>query len=98
MSKKSTSLGSIVPVGLTQMACTDDPKRNLVRQVALAEAAARQGARIICTQELFRSLYFCQCEEHRFFKLAESIPGPSTDALCKVAKKHSAVIVASLIG
>ena len=45
---------------------------------------------------MFRSQYFCQCEDHRFFDLAESIPGPSTDALGKVAKKHGVVIVASL--
>ena len=87
---------SIVQVGLTQMACSADINDNLRRQVALAERAAKQGAQIICTQEMFRSQYFCQVEDHRFFKLAESIPGPSTDALCKVAKKYAAVIIASL--
>src|SRR6266478_4679836 len=54
------------------------------------------GAQIICTQELFRSQYFCQVEDHRFFKLAETIPGPSTDAFSKLAKKHKAVVIASL--
>jgi N-carbamoylputrescine amidase len=87
---------SIVQVGLTQMSCTDDPDANLQRQVQLAQRAAAQGAQIICTQELFRSKYFCQVEDHRFFKLAERIPGPSTDALGKVAKKHKAVIIASV--
>jgi N-carbamoylputrescine amidase len=86
----------VVTVGLTQMACSDDARKNLANQVRLAEAAARQGARVICTQELFRSQYFCQSEDHRFFKLAETIPGPSTDTLAKVARKHRAVIVASL--
>jgi len=86
----------VVPVGLTQMACSDDARQNLANQVRLAEQAAKQGAKIICTQELFRSQYFCQVEDHRFFKLAETIPGPSTDALSKVAKKHNAVIIASL--
>src|SRR5688500_3631762 len=85
-----------VHVGLTQMACTDDPRENLARQVRLAERAAAEGAQIICTQELFLSQYFCQVEDHRFFKLAEPIPGPSTAALAKVAKKHRAVIIASL--
>ncbi len=101
---KSTTAGAspsgegpqTVQVALTQMACSDDARDNLDRQVALVERAARQGAQIICTQELFRSQYFCQVEDHRFFKLAESIPGPSTDALSKVAKRHKAVIVASL--
>jgi N-carbamoylputrescine amidase len=92
----SGSNGRIVQVGLTQMACGDNPADNLRRQVALVEAAAGRGAQIICTQELFRSQYFCQVEDHRFFKLAESIPGPSTDALAKVARAHSAVVIASL--
>src|SRR6201996_3900607 len=85
-----------VNVGLVQTACSSDPKVNLNKTLAAAERAAKQGAKIICTQELFASQYFCQVEDHRFFKLAESIPGPSTDALGKVAKKYAAVIIASL--
>ena len=54
------------------------------------------GARIFCTQELFRSQYFCQIEDHRYFALAESIPGPSTDALARLARKYNTVVVASL--
>jgi len=88
--------GRTVTVALTQMACSDDARANRANQVRLAEQAAKQGAQIICTQELFLSQYFCQVEDHRFFKLAETIPGPSTDALGKVAKKHRAVIIASL--
>ena len=74
-----------VKVGLTQMACGEDPKKNLAKQLALLERALKKGAKIVCTQELFRSQYFCQSEEHRFFALAESIPGPSTDAFGKLA-------------
>ena len=85
-----------VKVGLTQMACGEDPDGNLQHQLALTERAMKAGAQIVCTQELFRSQYFCQSEEHRFFALAESIPGPSTDALGKLAKKHKAVVIASL--
>jgi N-carbamoylputrescine amidase len=92
--KKSSS--STVTVGLTQMACGPDFKKNLKNQLRLAEQAAKAGAKIICTQELFGSQYFCQVEDHRFFKLAETIPGPSTDAFCKLAKKHQAVVIASL--
>ena len=83
-------------LGLLQHACAADPRRNLKKTLALAERAAKDGAQIICTQELFRSPYFCQSEDHANFKLAESIPGPSTDAFCKLAKKHRVVIVASL--
>ena len=85
-----------VKIGLLQHACAVSPAANLRKTLALAEQAARQGAKIICTQELFRSQYFCQSEDHRYFKLAESIPGPSTEAFQKLAKKHRVVIVASL--
>ena len=56
---------TIVKVGLSQMACGEDPKANLAAQLALAEKALKQGAKIFCTQELFRSQYFCQVEDHR---------------------------------
>jgi N-carbamoylputrescine amidase len=85
-----------VRIALTQMACSADPGANLRRQVRLAERATKGGARIVCTQELFRSQYFCQVEDHRFFALAESIPGPSTEALAAVARTHGAVIIASI--
>ncbi len=96
MSKHKQHRDRVVPVGLTQMACGADPDQNLAHQVRLVERAAEAGARIIATQEMFRSQYFCQVEDHRFFQLAESIPGPSTDALGKVAKKHGVVVIASL--
>jgi N-carbamoylputrescine amidase len=86
----------IVRVGLTQMACSPDAAHNLLRQIRLVEQAISLGGQIICTQELFRSQYFCQTEDHRFFELAETIPGPSTDALCALAKRNSVVIIASL--
>jgi N-carbamoylputrescine amidase len=85
-----------VHVGLTQMACSDDARENLAKQSRLIERAAKAGAQIICTQEMYRSQYFCQVEDHRFFKVAETIPGPSTDAFTKLAKKHKVVIIASL--
>jgi len=92
--KRSSS--SAVNLGLLQTSCSRDPAANLKKTLAFAERAARAGARIICTQELFRSQYFCQSEDHANFKLAERIPGPTTAAFQKLAKKHSVVIVASL--
>jgi N-carbamoylputrescine amidase len=86
----------IVTIGLLQTACSADPGANLKMTLALAERAATQGAQIVCTQELFRSQYFCQTEDHKNFELAEKIPGPTTDAFCKLAKKHKVVVVASL--
>jgi N-carbamoylputrescine amidase len=85
-----------VTIGLLQHACSADPAANLRKALALAEEAARRGAKIICTQELFRSQYFCQKEDHANFGLAERIPGPSTEAFQKFAKKRKVVVVASL--
>jgi len=86
----------IVKIGLIQTDVSVSLDANLKKTLGLVERAARSGAQIICTQELFRSQYFCQSENHANFQLAEKIPGPSTDALQKLAKKHKVVIIASL--
>lgn len=85
-----------VTLGLLQHACTPDPAANLKKTLSLATQAAKHGAQIICTQELCRSQYFCQSEDHANFALAEPIPGPSTKAFQQLAKRHGVVIVASL--
>lgn len=87
---------STVTLGLVQTSCSANPAENLKKTLAQVERCAKAGAQLISTQELFRSQYFCQNEDHANFALAESIPGPSTDAFCKLAKKHKVVIVASL--
>ncbi len=83
-------------IGLVQMCCGLDPEANLDRAMEKIREAARQGAQIICTQELFRSQYFCREEDARLFDLAEPIPGPSTDSLRPLAAELGVVIVASL--
>ncbi|HEX4119111.1 MAG TPA: carbon-nitrogen hydrolase [Verrucomicrobiae bacterium] len=85
-----------VVLGLIQSRCSPDPADNFSRMSARITEAADKGAQIICTPELFRSQYFCQSENHDYFKLAETIPGPSTDALRKLARRTHAVIIASL--
>jgi N-carbamoylputrescine amidase len=87
---------SVIKLGLIQAGVSASPDANLKKTVALIERATKSGAKIICTQELFRSQYFCQSEDHANFKLAEKIPGPSTDAFRRLAKKHKIVIIASL--
>ena len=81
-------------VGIVQMRMTDDPDRNLAEAVRLVREAAKKGGQVICLPELFRSQYFCQTEEHRFYDLAEPLPGPSTETLGKVAKELGVAIVA----
>ncbi len=83
-------------VGLIQMAIGKDVDSNLKKAVSLVERAAKDGAEVICLPELFRSQYFCQTEDIGNFGLAETIPGPSTAAVSKVAKKHKAVVIVPL--
>jgi N-carbamoylputrescine amidase len=85
-----------VTLGLIQMSAGDNPAANLRKAVERVGAAAKQGAQVICLQELFRSRYFCQSENHKNFRLAESIPGPTTDALSALAAEREIVVVASV--
>jgi N-carbamoylputrescine amidase len=78
------------------MACTAKPQENLDKAIAKIREAASKGAQIICLQELFLSLYFCDVEDYENFKLAESVPGPSTETLSALAKELGVVIIASL--
>lgn len=87
---------SKVKVGLVQMSCSGDAKSNMDKAIAGIKDAAAKGANIVCLQELFTSLYFCDVEDYENFKLAEPIPGPSTDALSAVAKEAGVVVIASL--
>jgi N-carbamoylputrescine amidase len=87
---------SPVVLGLVQMQMSADPADNLARAIARVREAAAGGANVICLPELFQSRYFCQTEDHAFFKLAEAIPGPATERFQAVAKELTVVIIASL--
>ncbi len=78
-------------IGLVQTKCSTDSDANLQRAIAGIREAAGKGAEIICLQELFRSQYFCREENAALFSLAETIPGPSTEALGAVAKEFGRV-------
>jgi N-carbamoylputrescine amidase len=83
-------------IGLVQTSCSLDPNENLEKTTWKIREAAARGAQVICLQELFRSQYFCREENAELFALAESIPGPSTETLGKLARELKVVIVASL--
>ena len=83
-------------VGLVQMSCSANPAENLEKALERIADAAERGAQIVCLQELFRSQYFCQEENADLFELAEPIPGPTSEALDKAAKRHGVAIVGSL--
>ena len=83
-------------VGLVQMYCSPEPDDNLVRAVRHVREAARLGANVVCLPELFRTQYFCQREDPALFDLAESIPGPTTEAFCRLAAELHITIELSL--
>jgi N-carbamoylputrescine amidase len=87
---------SKVRVGLVQMSCSADKEGNLSKAVERIKEAAAAGAQIVCLQELFTSLYFCDVEDYDNFQLAEPIPGPSTELLSQLAAQLKVVIIASL--
>ncbi len=90
MKKKKNST---VRLGLIQAAAVKNPAENLRLTVEKVKKAARKGAQIICLQELYRTLYFCQKYDAKNFDLAEPIHGPSVETLSKVAKQEQVVIV-----
>lgn len=85
-----------VRVGLVQMSCTADKAANIAKALEKTREAAQKGAQIVCLQELFASLYFCDVEAYENFKLAEAIPGPTTEQFQKLAQELGIVVIASL--
>jgi N-carbamoylputrescine amidase len=83
-------------LALIQMAASVEPEANMDRAVARIREAGRSGARLVCLPELFRTQYFCQREDIKFFDLAESIPGPTTARLGEIARELQLVIVAPI--
>ena len=87
------NFGNNLTIALIQMACGAVPQDNLGSAIAKVEEAARRGAKVVCLPELFRSRYFCQAEDPALFDLAEPVPGPSTEALGKVAGQLNVVLI-----
>jgi N-carbamoylputrescine amidase len=83
-------------IGLVQMSCSTDPEENFANALERIREAEKSGAQVVCLQELFRTRYFCQEEDVRFFELAQPVPGPATEALGSLAKELGIVVVASL--
>ena len=91
----SEAPAATVRVALVQMRCALDPAANLARAISGIEEAAARGADQVCLQELFRTRYPCQSEDPARFDLAEPVPGPTTEALAKVAASLRIGVVAS---
>ncbi|WP_162340053.1 carbon-nitrogen hydrolase [Cyclobacterium salsum] len=85
-----------VKIGLVQLSCSADIDQNLEKTKLAIRKAASEGAQVVCLQELFRSLYFCDLEEYENFALAEKVPGPSTETFSSLARELELVLVVSL--
>lgn len=85
-----------VKIGLLQLSCSADVVKNLEKTKQAIRKAAGEGAQVVCLQELFRSLYFCDLEDYENFALAEKIPGPSTETFSALARELGVVLVVSL--
>jgi N-carbamoylputrescine amidase len=83
-------------IGLIQMACSKDPNENLAKAEWRIREAAGKGAQIVCLQELFRSQYFCREEDPGLFDLAESVPGPTTESLARLARELEVAIIGAV--
>ena len=86
-----------VTIGLIQTKVSGNVSVNIAKTVDLIKQAAKKGAKIICLQELFLTPYFCQGpKDKKNFALAETVPGPTTDLLGKLAKEYRVVILCSI--
>ncbi len=85
-----------INVGIVQMSCVSEVEANIQKALLKTQEAAEKGANIVCLQELFASLYFCDVENPKNFNLAEAIPGPTTERFQDLAKELGVVIIASL--
>jgi N-carbamoylputrescine amidase len=94
--KKKSEPPEKFTIGLLQMSLSNNQDDNLKKAVDWVEKAAKKKAKVICLPELFKSQYFCQEEDINNFDLAETIPGPSTEVIGKIAKKYRVSVVASL--
>jgi N-carbamoylputrescine amidase len=86
----------LVRIALVQQSSSGDPDTNTKRAMDAVRGAAEQGAQLVCLQELFRTDYFPQIEDEARFDLAEPIPGPTSEELCRLAAELGVVLIAPL--
>lgn len=96
MSARKVQRNGRFTIGLIQMACGPSGAKNIAGTKKLIAEAARQGAQVICLQEMFATQYFCQAEKQEYFKFAETIPGPQTEEMQAMAKKLGVVLIVPL--
>ena len=89
-------MSDTVRIGLVQMRCSEDMEANIAKAARMTEDAADAGAAVVCLPELFRTPYFCKTEDHDHFRLAETIPGPTTELFEEIALGRNIAVILSL--
>ena len=85
---------NIVRAAIVQTEWTGDKDTMIKKNADYAREAAKQGAQVMCFQELFYGPYFCQVQENEHFDYAEPIPdGPTTELMQDLAKETGMVLV-----
>ncbi|HEY4606247.1 MAG TPA: nitrilase-related carbon-nitrogen hydrolase, partial [Acidimicrobiia bacterium] len=85
---------NVVRAAIVQTEWTGDKDTMIKKNADYAREAARQGAQVMCFQELFYGPYFCQVQENEHFDYAEPIPdGPTTKLMQDLAKETGMVLV-----
>lgn len=89
MDRRNLTLAAI------QMECAPlDKAANVERAIGLLETAVDEGAELMVLPELFTmGFYIFKDRNPEFFSMAEPIPGPTTEAIRRIAKKHGVYIV-----
>src|SRR3954466_3264540 len=83
-----------VKAALVQTTWTGDKDSMVEKHLKYIDDAAKQGAQVMCLQELFYGPYFCQIEDRKGYAYTEKIPdGPTTKAMQERAKKHGMVLI-----
>lgn len=82
-----------VKLGLIQTDCVKEPSENISSSVELIRKAAEDGANIVCLQELFNTIYFCNTHDEKNFDWAEPIDGSLVQKLSRLAKELEIVLI-----
>ena len=82
-----------VKIGMTQFACVPDREANLDKAEEQIRSMAQEGAKIICTQELFSGMYFAQIIDYTKYDWAEPVDGPTNQRMQALARELDVVIV-----
>jgi N-carbamoylputrescine amidase len=86
-------VSEVVRAALVQAKWTGDKRSMIDSNIAMAREAAAQGAKVVCFQELFYGPYFCQVQDPQYYSYTETVPGPTTEEMCALAKETNMVLV-----